>query len=266
MKVYNQVHILKTALKQARISVEQKHHAYFNRAKELGEAVGTVPEKRRTCKKQTLRSNPGTNEPEEYYRITLTVPIIDHIIAELDERFNKNSFTVVNAFSVIPSIMVEMISTNKSWNDGFSEFKQKDGADLPIFSILSSEMDIWEAYWLDKQKDGKSLPGRLSYLLKEIAPIADTFLGTYVALKIMATIPVTTCECERSISKLGLLKTSLRNTMDQDRLNGLALLTIHRDMELDEDKIVEIFARKNRKLMFMKNILNTDPDEFSPDC
>ena len=49
VKVYSQVHILKTALKQARISVEQKHHAYFNRAKELGEAVGTVPEKRRTC-------------------------------------------------------------------------------------------------------------------------------------------------------------------------------------------------------------------------
>ena len=162
--------------------------------------------------------------------------------------------------------MVKMISTNKSWKDGFSEFTQKYGAALPIFSNLSSEMDIWEAYWLDKQKDGKSLPERLSYLLKEIASIADTFVGIYVALKIMATIPVTTCECERSISKLGLLKTSLRNTMEQDRLNGLALLTIHRDMELDEDKIVKIFARKNRKLIFMRNILNTDPDEVSPDC
>ena len=98
MKVYNQVHILKTALKQARISVKQKHHAYFNRAKELGEAVGTVPEKRRTCQKQTLRSNQGTNELEEYYRITLTVPFIDHIIAELDGRFSKDSFTLINAF------------------------------------------------------------------------------------------------------------------------------------------------------------------------
>ena len=67
-----------------------------------------------------------------------------------------------------------MISTNKSWKDGFSEFTQKYRADLPIFSNLSSEMDIWEACWLDKQKDGKSLPDRLSYLLKEIASIADT--------------------------------------------------------------------------------------------
>ena len=182
-------------------------HAYFNRAKELGEAVGTFPQKRPTCQKQTLRSNPGTNEPEQHYRTTLTVPFIDHIIAELDGPFNKDSFTVVNAFSVIPSIMVEMISTNKSWKDRFSEFTQKYGAHLSIFSSLSSEMDIWEAYWLDKQKDGKSLPDRLSYLLKEIASIADTFLGISVALKIMATIPVTTCECESSISKLGLLKT-----------------------------------------------------------
>ena len=139
----------------------------------------------------------------------------------------------VNAFSVIPSIMVEMISTNKSWKDRFSEFTQKYRADLPIFSNLSSEMQM-EMKW----KDGKSLPDRLSYLLKEIASIADTLLGIYVALKIMATIPVTTCECERSISKLGLLKTLLCNTMEQDRLNRLALLTIHRDMELDEDKIV----------------------------
>ena len=47
----------------------------------------------------------------------------------------------------------------------------------------------------------------------------------------MATIPVISCECERSISLLGWIKTSLRSTMGQDRLNGLAMLHCHQNNE-----------------------------------
>ena len=52
----------------------------------------------------------------------------------------------------------------------------------------------------------------------------DYFPNIYVILVILATLPVTSCECERSISMLKLLKTSLRSTMGNDRLNGLALM------------------------------------------
>ena len=66
----------------------------------------------------------------------------------------------------------------------------------------------------------------------------------YVILVISAILPVINCECERTISMLKLLKTSLRSTMGNDRLNGLALMLIHRDVELNPDAVVEEFSRR----------------------
>ncbi len=60
----------------------------------------------------------------------------------------------------------------------------------------------------------------------------------------MGTLPVTSCECERSISMLKLIKTSLRSSMGQDRLNGLAMLYYHRDIEITSEKVVDEFSSK----------------------
>ncbi|KAK9507246.1 hypothetical protein O3M35_007150 [Rhynocoris fuscipes] len=43
------------------------------------------------------------------------------------------------------------------------------------------------------------------------------------------------------------LKTWLRSTMTEDRLLGLALLHIHRDIDVDIQKIIDRFASKKKK-------------------
>ena len=65
----------------------------------------------------------------------------------------------------------------------------------------------------------------------------------------MATLPVTTAECERSISGLKLLKTSLRSTMTNMRLNGLALMRMHRRIEVNPSAIVDAFSQKYKNRM-----------------
>ena len=49
-----------------------------------------------------------------------------------------------------------------------------------------------------------------------------TFPGIYNCLKLLATVPVTTSQCERTISVLRRFKAYLRNTMCQDRFSALA--------------------------------------------
>ena len=66
---------------------------------------------------------------------------------------------------------------------------------------------------------------------------------------------VTSCECERSNSELGLLKTFLRATMGQDRLNGLALMHVHYNLELELDVIVDMFACRHPRKMKLESIL-----------
>ena len=51
----------------------------------------------------------------------------------------------------------------------------------------------------------------------------------------MVTIPITSCECERFFSLLRLLKSTIRTTMTEVRLNGLALMKYHQDIKLDPD-------------------------------
>ena len=67
---------------------------------------------------------------------------------------------------------------------------------------------------------------------------------------------MTIASAERSFSKLKLLKNCLRSTMLQDRLNGLAMCCIEKDIldNIDLDIVLNDFASRNaRRSFFMKH-------------
>ena len=65
--------------------------------------------------------------------------------------------------------------------------------------------------------------------------VSSSFSQIYKLLILFATIPVTVATAERSFSKPKLIKTYLRSQMSQERLAGLALLSI----EYKEAKAVD---------------------------
>lgn len=62
--------------------------------------------------------------------------------------------------------------------------------------------------------------------------------------KIALTLPVTTASVERAFSKLSLVKTKIRSTMSQDRLEALVLASVEKDIlvALSIDELVSKFA------------------------
>jgi len=60
--------------------------------------------------------------------------------------------------------------------------------------------------------------------------LVDIFCNVFVALRIVLSIPVTVASAERSFSKLKIIKNCLRSTMSQQRLSGLAVLSIENDI------------------------------------
>lgn len=56
--------------------------------------------------------------------------------------------------------------------------------------------------------------------------LEEVFSETVTLLKIIITTPMTTAEAERCFSTLKRVKTFLRNTMTQERLNALAMLSV----------------------------------------
>jgi hAT family C-terminal dimerisation region len=64
-------------------------------------------------------------------------------------------------------------------------------------------------------------------------------------LRLYLTLPVTSCTAERSISGLRRLKTYLRSTVTQKRLNHLAALHCHREQSIDFEEICNLFIQRN---------------------
>ncbi|XP_044588849.1 zinc finger MYM-type protein 1-like [Cotesia glomerata] len=83
--------------------------------------------------------------------------------------------------------------------------------------------------------------------------LRDVYPNVDIALRIFLSIPATNCSGERSFSTLKRVKTYLRASMGQDRLNSLALLSIEAQLvqKIEYDDIIDIFARtKARKKKF----------------
>jgi hypothetical protein len=74
-------------------------------------------------------------------------------------------------------------------------------------------------------------------------------------LKILATLSVSVATAERSFSTLRRVKSWLRASMAQERLSsGLALLNIHKTIDLNVDEIIDIFAKKKKNRI--RNLIN----------
>ena len=68
-------------------------------------------------------------------------------------------------------------------------------------------------------------------------------------LKLLATMPVSNSEAERSFSALKRLKTYMRSEIGQSRLTGLALMHVHCEIDIDAETVIEKFCESNRRLM-----------------
>jgi hypothetical protein len=68
------------------------------------------------------------------------------------------------------------------------------------------------------------------------------------------TIPVAVASAKISFSKLKLIKSYIRSTMSQERLNGLALLSIENEMlkKLEYKNLVSNFASQKARRMNFK--------------
>lgn len=74
--------------------------------------------------------------------------------------------------------------------------------------------------------------------------MANIFPNICIALRLYLTLPCTTATCERSFSKLKLIKTYLRSTVNQTKLTNLALLSIEKEKSnsIDFDLVINDFA------------------------
>ena len=76
-----------------------------------------------------------------------------------------------------------------------------------------------------------------------------------VLLKLPATLPVPSCECEKSFSVLQPLRNWLRAFMTTKRLSSLAIINIQRGVQIDYKRAVNIFLELHQRKLNVSNLI-----------
>ena len=200
----------------------------FSEASKLGQLLHgnefqlTTP---RLSGRQAHRSNPPSTTPEEYYRISLYNEFLSHVIAELEERFvnNPSQDIVTGLLYLVPSECVQLDDESDIPEELTKAVKLFEG-DLPHAVMFRIEYNSWVREW---KECSTSVPVSLADTLQKCSTIS--YPNLTVLLKIALTLPITSCESERSYSQLKLIKTATRATMTESRLSSLCLMKINRD-------------------------------------
>lgn len=109
--------------------------------------------------------------------------------------------------------------------------------------VAKKEALLWQMRWISADEKPNTFIDALNLCDENMYP------NVFDILKICATIPVTVATTERSFSTLKRIKTYLRNTTSENRLNGLAALSIHREIQITADEVIDKFKQKNRKML-----------------
>ena len=77
----------------------------------------------------------------------------------------------------------------------------------------------------------------------------DHYSQIVIALKLILVLPASNCTSERSFSAMKRIKTYLRTTMSQKRLNWLMILHVHKERtdKLSIERIVNLFVSRNEE-------------------
>ncbi len=206
---------------------EQGFSPCFQKATALANSVDVVPTKRRITVKQNYRANISTESVEDHYRVNLFYPFIDHITSELDERFSESNEPALLVAYLVPK------SLKKLTEEREQRMVKWYHEDLPYPNTVEQEIECWRHKF--HSEDGV-LPASALETLKTTQ--MSFFPNIQCMLKIFLTLPVTTCECERSFSAMRRLKTWLRSSMSSERLTGLALMHVHQKVKLDKERVL----------------------------
>ena len=90
-KAYQHVSETMQSVQHVRDNVDSFNSTWFDIAQNKSGAVGadgpTIP---RRCGRQRGRDNVPAEEPAEYYKRSITIPFLDHLLSQLQSRFSSD--------------------------------------------------------------------------------------------------------------------------------------------------------------------------------
>ena len=178
---------LLSTLKNLRKSVDTFHDEKFFLRLSLAEKFEVSVSKPRQVARSVFRSSVDSDSASDYYKKSVTIPLLDHLITELDSRFTTSSTCELNGHYLIPS------NHEGAWKARVCELIDAIEDDLPHPPSAVAEIGDWEA-----KRKCLSLSEKPTDLLSTLkATDRVLFPNVFMMIVFSLTLPVTSCECER---------------------------------------------------------------------
>ena len=98
---------LERILTEKRQNVDSIHSEWFEEIDKMCRSIRVEPSLPRLCGRQRNRDNIPAQTPSQYYRRTVTIPVLDHLISEMNRRFSEHQKTAFLGLNLILSILVK---------------------------------------------------------------------------------------------------------------------------------------------------------------
>ncbi|CAH1975983.1 unnamed protein product, partial [Acanthoscelides obtectus] len=127
---------------------------------------------------------------------------------------------------------------------------------VTYYPMINKEQLKTELEVMYMREDFKNITGGLNLLsLLTNNNLEETFSEVTKLLQIIITTPMSTSEAERCFSTLKRIKSFLRNSMGNERLNALAMMSVNKNLvhnisNFDEKVMEHFISQKDRRLDF----------------
>jgi len=163
------------------------------------------------------------------------------MLTQLRERFQPHDRTCL----LIQCLLPRFIDVSSS--DDIKEVVALYKSDLGPESVIRGEFERWKLKWTAVMMTDR--PATAAEAMRNCDALL--FPQIHILLQLFLTLPLTSATAERSFSTLRRLKSYLRSTMGQSRLNGLAQMSINHDLSIDAEDVLNELAKKKRRLNFL---------------
>ena len=233
---------------------EEKFHECFETATSLAEMSGAdtsimlATRRKRVCQRLDMMWHTEYHHEtvESKYRVEFYYQVLDSMTEQIERRFSQETQNLLVSFSYLqPEKLLKLDEEQESESSlqKLADFYGMNG------SALKTEYSLFKVSRRDCLQNCKTVLDVLQVLHK--TGLHRVYGELYQLYRLFVTLPVTTASCERSFSKLTIVKNNLRSTMAQERLENLIILSVENDItiELHYESIIDSFASMGPRRM-----------------
>ena len=233
IRAHEQIHLVIDELQVVRENVDEEFDHLFYDMEKMAKEADIELRLPRNCQRQTLRNNvPTDGSVKAYWKRAVFIPYLDALITDLSARFTSLSREAVRGLCLLPANLAQC--TDERVDDTIRYY----GPDMPSPASAKQEIRILKRYWAGH--GDSDMPATLHSTVE--AMNSRQFPCISAVLNVLQLFPVTSAEVERAHSAFKLIKTRMRSTTGEDRLNAFVLLYYHTDIPLADEAIVDIYA------------------------